>query len=266
MTLTTATTLQPLGNILHSLELPQPVPSTANTATCSSTSRATNCQTCSGLDNCLYSSHRGFSEISDPKGTRLQECRYLKAWKASRLHSRLLESGNIPGKYRHLSLKDYRPSNINKAAVITILEAVKNEESIYIQGDSGTGKTLLMSILGSTLLNRGKKVIYTTAAELALALRYNSEDCEARLQAYQRADVLILEDLGAERVSEYSGEQLSMVLEGRRRNDLPTLITSEEEAKAIGERYTRVGARRIKHQLERLKSTYLKHLPEEEAR
>lgn len=124
-------------------------------------------------------------------------------------------------------------------------------KSLYLWGGSSTGKTLLLSLIGNAHIERGHKVLYTTATELLLQLRYNSDTCEARLHRYQEIPILLIDDLGTERVNDYAEEQLYMVLDGRYRLNLTTVLSSHLSLKELIRRYNPQLAERIRQTIER---------------
>ena len=131
------------------------------------------------------------------------------------------------------------------------LMAATELKSLYLWGGSNTGKTLLLSLIGNAHIELGHRVLYTTATELLLQLRYNSDACEERLHRYQEAPILLIDDLGTERVNDYGEEQLYMVLDGRYRLSLTTVLSSHLGLKELIGRYNPQLAERIKQTIER---------------
>jgi DNA replication protein DnaC len=106
---------------------------------------------------------------------------------------------------------------------------------LVVYGRSGNGKSHLAAAVRNHVANRGIQVIYITVPELLHMLRMlfdrerreqEGESFEERLDVYRKAPVLILDDLGAEKMSEWSTETLHMILEYRYRLRLPTMITT----------------------------------------
>ena len=145
-------------------------------------------------------------------------------------------------------------------------------QSVFLTGPAGTGKTYLAAaILKETLRTyfRGEtekryeaceKVGYpdvyfepspvpswrwTSVPELLLELRGSfrdgSEDSEQKIiDEYSRTGHLILDDLGAEKSSEYTIQSLYLIIDRRYSDLMPTIITSNmsigEIANTVGDR------------------------------
>lgn len=101
-----------------------------------------------------------------------------------------------------------------------------------LYGPTGCGKTHLCVGVGQALLDRGVSVLYTTAADLLDELRASYRDGgeeHGRIFRYaQRVSVLILDDLGAERIArgeagDWVREQLFRLVDARERARLPIL-------------------------------------------
>ena len=99
-----------------------------------------------------------------------------------------------------------------------ILEAVKgdyipnfnsHDNNLLFYGSSGTGKTFLSWCIAKDLLDAGFLVVYKTSDELIKGLRdirfNNNSDLEELLV---NCDLLIVDDLGAEQITEFSATEL----------------------------------------------------------
>lgn len=103
---------------------------------------------------------------------------------------------------------------------------------IYIGGDTGVGKTHLMSCIANRLIQKGKLVTLTTSFGMnqdfmkSYSLR-NSDEGEAVLDKYLNSEILFIDDLGTElRRKDVTENYLYLVLNERKVKKLPTVITS----------------------------------------
>jgi len=111
---------------------------------------------------------------------------------------------------------------------------------LAILGPTGTGKTYTAMALARLLLTEDHvPVTIITAADLMAALRPSSvsEHADLDLMAYAVAPVMVLDDLGAERMSEWTEEQLYRLADERSRNARPTIVTSNMTGEQLRERY-----------------------------
>lgn len=98
-------------------------------------------------------------------------------------------------------------------------------------GMPGTGKTHLALGLGWDWLGRGKTVLYYHAADFLNALRdgfrrSGETDYFHTISFAKNCSLLILDDLGAERETEFATEQLDLVVDHRYENLKPLIVTT----------------------------------------
>ncbi|MGI1659614.1 MAG: ATP-binding protein [Desulfitobacterium sp.] len=101
-----------------------------------------------------------------------------------------------------------------------------------LSGPYGSGKTHLAGALTIDLINKGVPVIFGTLISLLGKIRqtyshnWTQEDELAILETYSTVDLLIIDDLGKERASEWSLEKLFSIVNARYENNLPIIITT----------------------------------------
>lgn len=103
-------------------------------------------------------------------------------------------------------------------------------------GKYGTGKTHLAFAIANYLLNKGVPVVYETLINLMERLKsgYDKEndiDYYEIIKLYCECDLLIIDDLGKEKLSEWVLEKLFQIINTRYENMLPILITSNYNEK-----------------------------------
>ncbi|MFE3138948.1 ATP-binding protein [Streptomyces scopuliridis] len=101
--------------------------------------------------------------------------------------------------------------------------------SLLIAGPTGTGKTYQAYGAVRALLTRGVRLRWeaTTSADLHARLRPRaSHDGERELQTLSRSPLLLLDDLGAAKTSEWTEELTYRLINHRYEHMLPTLITT----------------------------------------
>ncbi|WP_328504916.1 ATP-binding protein [Streptomyces sp. NBC_00457] len=115
--------------------------------------------------------------------------------------------------------------------------------SLLIAGPTGTGKTHQAYGAVRALLTRGVRLRWeaTTSADLHARLRPRAgHDGERELQTLARCPLLLLDDLGAAKTSEWTEELTYRLINHRYEHMLPTLITTNlptaELRTALGDR------------------------------
>ncbi|MFE2520401.1 ATP-binding protein [Streptomyces mirabilis] len=117
--------------------------------------------------------------------------------------------------------------------------------SLLIAGPTGTGKTYQAYGAVRALLSQGVRLRWeaTTTADLYARLRpRNGHDAERDLQTLARCPLLLLDDLGAAKTSEWTEELTYRLINHRYEHMLPTLITTNlpipELRTSLGDRVT----------------------------
>ena len=85
----------------------------------------------------------------------------------------------------------------------------KSNTNLLFYGESGTGKTFLSWCIAKELLDKGYLVIYKTSDELIKDLRSIAlENNSTLLDLLINCDLLIIDDLGAEQVTDFTTNEL----------------------------------------------------------
>ena len=87
------------------------------------------------------------------------------------------------------------------------------DENLLFFGNSGTGKTFLSHCITKELIDKGYFVVYKTAEELIKALkeiRFNNDSSLEEMLI--NCDLLIIDDLGTEQISDFSKTELFNLL------------------------------------------------------
>lgn len=107
-----------------------------------------------------------------------------------------------------------------------------NGKSLFITGAYGCGKTHLAVAICRELLKlkTHPSIIFKTGAELLLDIRKsfgndNTSEDEV-VSTYTNPDVLVIDDLGAEKATDWARTTLYVIIDRRDREMLPTIITS----------------------------------------
>lgn len=123
--------------------------------------------------------------------------------------------------------------------------------NLFLIGRPGLGKTFLCNSIAKDLLDNGKSVIYQTAPDLIDLIRKYKFDFEAEdihsafLDELYHADLIIIDDLGTELTTQFSGLVIYNILNKRLLNNkkiiISTNLTVEDMTKIYSERiYSRI--------------------------
>ncbi len=147
---------------------------------------------------------------------------------------------------------DHQISKSTEKALAKVMDYIvnwrENREAgrgLYFCGGVGTGKTHLAVAVMNELMQR-KRVpsLFVTVPEFLDNLReaymIPGRDLDEWMDTVKNADLLVLDDLGSERPTEWVRERLFVIVNHRYREALPTLFTSNigprDLATQLGER------------------------------
>ena len=136
-----------------------------------------------------------------------------------------------PGLRKHTFENDlgYNPKQIRMAKryVQHWEELRKNASGLLLWGDVGTGKSFIAGCIANALLDKGVPVIMTNFARLLNKLTdMYAGDRNAYIDSFKRYPLMIIDDLGVERNSEFAREQVFSVIDSRYRSELPMIVTT----------------------------------------
>lgn len=114
-------------------------------------------------------------------------------------------------------------------------------ESLLLWGEPGNGKSHLAAAIHNNLRKQNKVVVFISMPDLLKKIRStfnrNSEESEEQiLRALNLCDLLIIDDIGAEKVSEWVQEVIFIIVDSRYRRNRPILATSNLEPKQLADR------------------------------
>lgn len=184
----------------------------------------------------------------------------------AQIMNRLAKNIGLPKIHRHVVLSDFKKDHSNYP------------KPPFLHGESGVGKTRILCAIAKQLVyddscearkrDRPKKRFeFINATNLFARIRNSFNQDHRRFEVkydedgdiidqgprteleiiehYAKADVLFLDDLGANRSTEYVVETLYTILSNRYDNMLPTYITSNLSLEELEDKYGNRVSRRI---------------------
>jgi DNA replication protein DnaC len=155
----------------------------------------------------------------------------------NRSRSQLMGSG-IPKRFRGVSFERRPVSDLDPYVLSAVRDFVRNVDSnldegrgMWFQGDVGTGKTSLAMLISRNAMEAGRSVAIYSVPRLLSDIKDTYEegagssysDLFRRLCA---VDLLHLDDLGAERRTEWVLEQLYSIVNERWQNQRSIVVTT----------------------------------------
>jgi len=201
-------------------------------------------------DFCSFEVCDGSGFVVDEKTNTARDCQ-CRPQRVSRARARSL-SGVIPRKYRGVSFD--RPPVTEIAPAVTgavrryvnrIDEQVDAGRGLWLCGSVGTGKTTLAMLVSSHALEAGRSVAIYSLPRLLAQIRstYDDDSGNSHVDLLDRltaVDLLHIDDVGAEKTSEWVLEQLYSIVNARYEEERSIIITTnlerDELATQINER------------------------------
>lgn len=105
-------------------------------------------------------------------------------------------------------------------------------KGLLLYGGLGTGKTYAAACIVNALIDTGHACLMTNFARVLNTL-WSIENKQGYIDSLNKFDLLVLDDLGAERRSEYAQEQVFNVIDSRYRAKLPLIVTTNLTMKEL---------------------------------
>ena len=158
----------------------------------------------------------------------LRRCRHERNRREREKIARLFASARIPRAYAGDTFADYTVTDGNRKAVEAARWMLADGRGVFLYGEKGTGKTKLAAIIANERAGTGKPVLFASVPDLMADIRasFASGGTSERVQAVKATPFLVLDDLGAEKMTEWVGEQLFCIVNHRYNEQLPTVVTS----------------------------------------
>ena len=99
-------------------------------------------------------------------------------------------------------------------------------KGLLLYGDTGAGKSFAAACIANYWLDKGLRVIYTTVSRIANKLQSSFEGRNEYLDELNAVSLLVIDDIRAERHTEFMNETLFSVIDGRTNAHKPLIVTT----------------------------------------
>lgn len=192
------------------------------------------CQQCTGIQQCqsdaegmLYVLEMGPTGKVSPS---YRLCAYAARERQNRRISRLLASSRLPDHFKNKSFDNF--NRLGNQEAYMAAQRVANDDGgkgLLLYGGTGTGKTHLAAAIVNARLARGSQAVFVTVPELLSDIRDTigrNEDSSELLDIVKDVDLLVLDDMGTERMTAWVCEQLFSVINARLMRKKQTVVTT----------------------------------------
>lgn len=192
-----------------------------------------NCKKCKGLYMCK-NSFIGHVSMPEKKENILYftylPCKYKKQEIEAKQEKKSEKKVNETARMKDIDVKDKKRVKAIKwlDKFYEEFDFSKKMKGMYLHGNFGCGKTFLISALLNELeekKNVSFEIIYFP--EILRTLKADWDLYDLKMRLYQTIDILCIDDIGAEKVTEWGRDEvLGTILQSRMNQNLPTFFTS----------------------------------------
>lgn len=122
--------------------------------------------------------------------------------------------------------KNSKISDAMQNYVKNFTEFKKDGKGLLLYGTVGTGKTYLAACIANALIEEGYSVLMTDFARLTNKIQGMFEGKQEYIDGLNKYTLLIIDDLGIERKTEFMQELVYNVINSRYKSGLPFIITT----------------------------------------
>lgn len=190
--------------------------------------------------------------------TNSEPCKIAQKAAFVRQVNTIIQKAKIPPRFKHFRATDYKASDRNADAIDAAEAAILDGASLYIHGDVGTGKTMLACIIAVEFAHRLQACRFINVPDLLEDLREfnqiqrrdDDETREEKLRHVYETKRLIVDDLGAEKPSDWTNEILFKIFNRRYNDCSQTIVTSNIPPNKLKNHVGDRVARRVLHDAE----------------
>ena len=211
-------------------------------------------------ESCPFGACDGSGFIVDEHTNTATDCR-CRAQRSSRLRARSLSSV-IPRRYRGVSFDRPPVTQISPpvtAAVRRFVDRIDDNldagRGLWLFGSVGTGKTTLAMLVSRHAHEAGRSVAIYSLPRLLTEIRATYDDARTTshddlIDRLIAVDLLQIDDVGAEKTSEWVLEELYTIVNGRYENERSIVVTTNLERDELAAQITERTVSRLEEMCE----------------
>ena len=162
--------------------------------------------------------------------------------------NKIYKQNYIGRKFQNLNFENFNSNSENELAIVIAKDYINKNitnadaNGLIIMGESGVGKTHLAASIANKLIENDKIVLMgrlTTLLDMIKeTFKDNTKSENELIELYSNVDMIIIDDLGTEKISNWALEKLYTIIENRNENRLPIIITTRFDKQGLIERFS----------------------------
>lgn len=195
------------------------------------------CRSCPGIAECpnLLTGHFTVIRYSRQFYSYLDKCSKQEAKESADHQNRLFRGQHIPDELYEASLSNFDTTAGRLDAYAALLRFVTDykkaskQRGIYLYGPLGVGKSFMLAGLAKKLAERNVATLMVYLPDFFRDIKQSIGDniLNQKVDALKKIEVLILDDIGAESISQWERDEiLGAILQARMVKGLPTIYSS----------------------------------------
>jgi len=162
--------------------------------------------------------------------------------------NKIYKQNYVERKFQNLNFENFNINSENEIAVKVSKDYIDKcitkieNKGLIITGESGVGKTHLVASIANKLIENDKIVLMgrlTTLLDMIKeTFRDNTKSENELIEIYSNVDMMIIDDLGTEKISQWALEKLYTIIQNRNENGLPIIITTRFDKEGLIERFS----------------------------
>ena len=202
-----------------------------------------------GYERCKCEKAKLYWKEQDLEKTRIleEEKKIEMMQEFTRKMKRIIKNSRMSKRNLSYNFENFEVNSNNKNTIRNLKsyseKLIKGEEKkgLILVGNNGVGKTHLACSIANECIKNGIPVTYGTLINLLAEIRdsYNANNNISEIEIiklYEKVELLIIDDLGKEKPSEWGLEKLFTIINNRYENNLPVIITTNYNQNSLIER------------------------------
>ena len=178
----------------------------------------------------ILTMNEGYADVT------YKETRQLKEQQEQQAIAKRINLVSLPQSYRKITFADIALDDVARVDTFeSLVDFVANypspdQKGLYIYGDMGVGKSFMLAAMTHELSETKKvatTIIHYTSLTIVVFNGIKDGSDKEQIDAVKQAEVLVLDDIGAEQFSSWIRDDvLQVILQHRMIEELPTFLTS----------------------------------------